>query len=611
MKKILLSAGMLCATLFANAQCEPQATLNEEFTNFSIGTSGVFPQNCWSTFTEGALIYTAQAGDPANPYVTFYTSTAVNTAAYLYTPEISTIDGSHQLSFSAWRELRGPVAPVGNVTIQVGTVTNIADATTFVAVGDAITVNSATAETHSNIVIPATTAAGTHIAFKIISDTAHNAIGIDNIAWTDVPAPECEAIAAIDEDFSNFTISTSAAFPQNCWTTIAAGFPAGVAIYTAQSGPTNQYVTFYTSTAVNTAGYLNTPEISTIDGEHQLSFSAWRILMGPGEPAGNVSVQVGTITDTADAATFTAFGDVITVNSATAETHSNIVLPATIPAGSHIAFKIISDTAHNAIGIDNIVWDAVPATECTAVATIDENFTNFTTGALPQNCWTSSNTYPMVTVDADDETGQEKSLTVYSFMSANTPIYVVSPEVSTMDGAHKLSFSSIRQAPVLPNSSISIQIGTLSAQDDYTTFVPFGDAITVTSITEAIQTEGLVLPESATQKYIAFQVTAGSQHTALAIDNIVWQPVTAGVGTAKANAFSIFPNPTANKNVTLTYNNIDNGHVSVYSLTGAKVYETTVSGTSKDINLSALSAGMYVVKLESGNITASQKLIVQ
>jgi len=610
MKKILLSAGMLCAAIFANAQCEPQATLNEEFSNFTI-SQGWTPENCWNKIAPGVLIYTAQSGDPANQYVTFYTSTAVNTAGYLTTPEINTIDGSHQLSFSSWRILMGPGEPAGNVSIQVGTITDTADAATFTAFGDVITVNSATAETHSNIVLPATTPAGSHIAFKIISDTAHNAIGIDNIVWDEVPAPPCEAVAAIDEDFSNFTISTTAAFPQNCWTSIAAGFPTGVAIYTAQSGPTNQYVTFYTSTAVNTAGYLSTPQVNTIDGGHQLSFSAWRILMGPGEPAGNVSVQVGTITDTADAATFTAFGDVITVNSATAETHGNIVLPATTPAGSHIAFKIISDTAHNAIGIDNIVWDAIPSTDCAAVATINENFTNFTTGALPQNCWTSSNTYPMVTIDADDETSGEKSLTVYSFMSVNTPIYVVSPEVSTMDGAHKLSFSSIRKAPVSPNSSISIQLGTLSAQDDYTTFVPFGDAVTVTSTTEAIQTEGLVLPESATQKYIAFQITAGSQHTALALDNIVWQSVTAGVGTVKTNAFSVFPNPTANKNVTLTYKNIDNGHVSVYTLTGAKVYETTVSGTSKDINLSSLSAGMYVVKLESGNVSASQKLIVQ
>jgi len=615
MKKILLSAGMLCATLFASAQCEPQAALNEDFTDFTISNSAAFPQNCWSTiaagFPAGVAIYTAQAGEPANPFVTFYTSTAVNTAGYLSSPEISTIDGAHQLSFSTWRILQGPGEPAGNVTVQIGTITNTADGTTFTPVGDIITVNAATAETHSNIVLPATTTAGTHIAFKILSDTPHNAIGIDNIVWDAVPAPVCTAVGALDEDFTNFTISNTAAFPQNCWTTIAAGFPAGVAIYTAQSGPTNQYVTFYTSTAVNTPGYLSTPEINTIDGEHQLSFSTWRILQGPGEPAGNVAVQVGTITNTEDGATFTAFGDAINVNSATAETHSNIVLPATTAAGSHIAFKITSDTAHNAIGIDNVVWDEVPATDCAAVATIDEDFTDFVTGALPQNCWTSSNSFPMVTVDADDEAGIEKSLTIYSFMSANTPIYIVSPEVSTIDGNHKLSFTANLQSASMPGGTASLQIGTLTDPADYTTFVAYGNPNTLTTSETPTLYENIVIPASGTQKHIAFQIITSVNHVASTIDNVIWESVTAGVGTVKNNTFSIYPNPTTNKSVTLNYNMTDNGYVSVYALTGAKVYETAVTGTGKTINLSSLSAGMYVVKLTTGNGTASQKLVIQ
>jgi len=611
MKKILLSAGVLLFASIASAQCNPQAALNEDFSDFTIATSGAFPQNCWNTIAPGMLIYTSQSGDPADQYVTFYTSTAANIAGYVITPEISTIDGTHQLSFSSWRQTRGGAEPTGNVTIQIGTITSVADETTFTPVGSTITVNTASPETHSNIVIPATTVAGTHIAFKILSDTAHNAIGIDNIVWNEIPAPACSAVTTIDEDFTDFTISNSAAFPQNCWTTIAAGLPSGVAIYTAQSGPTNQYVTFYTSTAVNTEGYLNTPEISTIDGEHQLSFSTWRILQGPGEPAGNVSIEVGTITNTADATTFTAFGDMITVNSTTPETHSNIVLPASTATGAHIAFRIKSDTSHNAIGIDNIVWDEVPSENCAAVATINEEFTNFATGALPQNCWTSSNGYPMVTVDAEDEAGTEKSLTIYSFFSANTPIYVVSPEVSTIDGNHKLSFTANLQTGSVPGGTATLKIGTLSDPADYATFTEFGSSYMLTNSDTPTVYENIVLPASATNKHIAFQIVTSANHVASTIDNIVWQSVTAGVDGINANSLSIYPNPTANKNITLTYNNLSNGFVSIYSLTGAKVYETTVNGTGKNINLSSLSSGMYIVKLDSGSQSVTKKLIIQ
>ena len=95
---------------------------------------------------------------------------------------------------------------------------------------------------------------------------------------------------------------------------------------------------------------------------------------------------------------------------------------------------------------------------------------------------------------------------------------------------------------------------------------------------------------------------------------------TAGLNEVTKNlSFSVFPNPTATKSVTVLYDlkntTADNNVVTVYSLTGAKVYETKITNNSgfynKELNLSSLSSGMYIVKLTAGNASATQKLVIQ
>jgi hypothetical protein len=84
-------------------------------------------------------------------------------------------------------------------------------------------------------------------------------------------------------------------------------------------------------------------------------------------------------------------------------------------------------------------------------------------------------------------------------------------------------------------------------------------------------------------------------------------------------SFGIYPNPTANKNITLVYdlknNAADKNTVSIYALSGAKVFETEITNNSgfytKDLNLSNLSSGMYIVKMEAGNASVTQKLVIQ
>ncbi|WP_417352318.1 T9SS type A sorting domain-containing protein [Flavobacterium alkalisoli] len=93
---------------------------------------------------------------------------------------------------------------------------------------------------------------------------------------------------------------------------------------------------------------------------------------------------------------------------------------------------------------------------------------------------------------------------------------------------------------------------------------------------------------------------------------------TMGLGDFDINkaSFSLYPNPSADKNVTVAYSNTDliteAGELTIYSITGSKVYQTkTNASQTQQLNLSALNSGMYIVKLQAGNYTESKKLIIK
>lgn len=84
-------------------------------------------------------------------------------------------------------------------------------------------------------------------------------------------------------------------------------------------------------------------------------------------------------------------------------------------------------------------------------------------------------------------------------------------------------------------------------------------------------------------------------------------------------AFGIYPNPSLDKKINLIYDvkeNMDaNSKVRIYSMTGAKVFETAIDNTqgfySRELDLSALGSGIYMLNLESGNQTITKKVILK
>ena len=601
-KNLLLVASLFLGAVAFAQNCAAVASVNENFSTFTITSASTeaFPQKCWSSLgvaEKGPWIYTAQDGDPANQYAVFYSHmTGANVAGYIISPELTTVNGN-TLSFDTYK-ITGPGGQVaaGAVTVQVGLVSSATSAADFQEVGTAFDI-TATAATHGGIILPQS---GTkkYVAFKFLAATTFNGVALDNVTIGTGTVP-CTAVASLNENFNAFTFTTpGTGLPQNCWSTIS----TGPLVYISGAAG-NNYATFYASNSVNVNAYLVSPELTTLGGNYELSFDTERVLMSAPPAPGTVTIQLGTLSDNTNAATFVAFGEPIAVTGESV-THANIAITAAT-GQKYIAFRIIGDTAHNAALIDNVVWSEVPAPPCAAVATIDENFNEFTD--LPENCWSviAPPSGPFLGIDAEE--GQEDQyVSFYSFTAVDVLSTLVTPEINTIGENYTLSFDAGMNAAGAPGA-VTLQVGTLTDAADASTFTAVGTPITLSATMTTYN--GITIP-SDDGNFIGFQISANGSHVAAKLDNVKWT-ATAGTEDFNKNAFSIFPNPTANKNVTISHNIEGKGTVSVYTLTGAVVATSELSAGSQNLNLSSLSAGIYIVKIEAGNQTATKKLIVQ
>lgn len=83
----------------------------------------------------------------------------------------------------------------------------------------------------------------------------------------------------------------------------------------------------------------------------------------------------------------------------------------------------------------------------------------------------------------------------------------------------------------------------------------------------------------------------------------------------KENFFSIFPNPSSDGQVEILYENQinGNGNIAVFSLTGKKVFETSLKNNgfyNQILDLSDLDTGVYLVKFQSGDFSTTEKIIL-
>jgi hypothetical protein len=78
-----------------------------------------------------------------------------------------------------------------------------------------------------------------------------------------------------------------------------------------------------------------------------------------------------------------------------------------------------------------------------------------------------------------------------------------------------------------------------------------------------------------------------------------------------AETFGIYPNPAQDYfNLSLTSTDLSNSKVDIYDLNG-KLVLSKMSDSNQRVDVQQLNSGMYVVLVESGSKTFTQKLLVQ
>lgn len=79
--------------------------------------------------------------------------------------------------------------------------------------------------------------------------------------------------------------------------------------------------------------------------------------------------------------------------------------------------------------------------------------------------------------------------------------------------------------------------------------------------------------------------------------------------TTSIEALNVYPNPVSNGKVYVTSKNDLNKEIIIFDVLGKKVLHTTLS--TKELSVSNLTPGVYIIKINEGEATATRKLIVK
>lgn len=78
---------------------------------------------------------------------------------------------------------------------------------------------------------------------------------------------------------------------------------------------------------------------------------------------------------------------------------------------------------------------------------------------------------------------------------------------------------------------------------------------------------------------------------------------------AAIEGLSFYPNPVSNGKIYITSKSTLDKEVTIFDVLGKKVLQATI--TTKELNISTLSPGVYIIKIKEGDATATRKLIVK
>ena len=75
------------------------------------------------------------------------------------------------------------------------------------------------------------------------------------------------------------------------------------------------------------------------------------------------------------------------------------------------------------------------------------------------------------------------------------------------------------------------------------------------------------------------------------------------------DGLSFYPNPVSNGKIYITSKSSLDKEITIFDVLGKKVLQTILN--SRELNIAALSPGVYIIKIKEGEASATRKLIIK
>ena len=574
--------------------CSPVTEYSMDFVGQTTG-AGNLP-NCWSRAGSSANVYTTTGSvAPMSPSNRLYMNISASTEAYAILPPFSNIQANtHRLKFKAY-------ATAANKELQVGYFTNTPDLNTFVALENIQLPGTAATTALDFIVVPSGVPAGvSQLVIKLVPGTAYT-VYLDDFVWEAIPqiVPSCATniVAATDLTCGNFAtqISWDAAANADAYR-ISIGTSAG-ATDVLNNENVGAVLTYAFEGNANTTYYYTIIPYSTFApavGCVEQTFTT--------APNGCVCTPIYTsgvsLNDMMSNVVIT--GTTLsnsTGNSTTAPFYNYYSgqpnFTATLGVGSayDVAVTVGSGGAQGvAIWIDfnnNLTFE-----ESERIGFTSTNIAASSTGIVPITipCVTQGGLLRMRIRNVFNTAGNTiDPCTSYTYGEVEDyDVTIVAVTPPTGDAVQSITADTAADATIDDLVVVGTGIKWFASEADALANVnqlPAGSLITDGTTYYAVSS-------SATCNSAALAVTAN---------------VTLSVGGFDNASFKYYPNPVTDV-LTVFYSNVIS-EVVIYNLLGQQVLTTQPNATQTQMDVSGLTAGTYLMKVTSEEVSKMIKVV--
>lgn len=108
-----------------------------------------------------------------------------------------------------------------------------------------------------------------------------------------------------------------------------------------------------------------------------------------------------------------------------------------------------------------------------------------------------------------------------------------------------------------------------------------------------------------------YEVRSYSNSTTYWDDLSFFKNSTASIKNKAIEGFATYPNPVTNNTFTITSNSSSKKDFAIFNVLGKKVLSSNFSGVKSNVDVSAISAGIYILKVTEEGKTATKKLVIR